>query len=342
MSRTKRTTAHRRAAIVPVAAVAALLLAACGGGGNDAAASSGAAPSGADGLTAVTVGVIPIIDVAPVYLGIEQGIFEDHGLEVTASAGQGGAAIVPGVVSGDIQFGFGNSMSVAIGASKGLPLQIIASGVWTPGDPEHDPYTVMSADAGITRPADLEGKTVAVNTLNSSGDSAIIRTVEADGGDPSSINFVEMPFTSMSAAMTGGDIDAAWIVEPFVTQAKDVGAHVVYPLLASLSDEDAFEVSTYFTTSDYIAQNPEIVEEFQAAVAEANSYANDNPDEVRRILDTYLELPEGLSERVLLPAWRETASRTSVEIYASLAEDRGLLESEVDVDALLSHAPTGD
>ncbi|QDC26821.1 hypothetical protein FE374_17590 [Georgenia yuyongxinii] len=71
---------------------------------------------------------MPIIDVAPVYVGLDQGFFEEEGLELELSTGQGGAAIVPGVVSGSTDFGFGNNHSLMIAASSGLPLRVVASG----------------------------------------------------------------------------------------------------------------------------------------------------------------------------------------------------------------------
>jgi NitT/TauT family transport system substrate-binding protein len=311
-----RTTSTRRVAASAAAAVtAALVLAACGGGDDDSSAGGGE-----DGeLTPVTVGLIPIIDVAPVYLGIEQGIFEEHGLDVTPESGQGGAAIVPSVISGDFQFGFGNSMSTVIGASTGIDLRVIASGNWSSGDRDNDGYTIMSADDSITELTDLEGMTVATNTVNAIGDSVVREAVELAGGDPDSIEFVEMPFPDMPAAMDSGQVDAAWIVEPFVTMSLDLGAHIVSPVLLDIADE--WEISTYFTSG---------------------TYAQEHPDEVRAILDEYLELPEGLADRVILPAWHPGVSRDTFDIYYRMAEERDLLQGDVDLDLLLSYADTGE
>jgi hypothetical protein len=51
-------------------------------------------------LTPITVGVIPIVDAASSYLGVQEGFFEEQGLEVSLETAQGGAASVPSVVSG--------------------------------------------------------------------------------------------------------------------------------------------------------------------------------------------------------------------------------------------------
>jgi NitT/TauT family transport system substrate-binding protein len=73
-------------------------------------------------------GVIPIADVAPLYLGIEKGFFEEDSLEIEPVLAEGGAAIVPAVVSGADQIGFSNTTSLLIASSKGLPVQIISHG----------------------------------------------------------------------------------------------------------------------------------------------------------------------------------------------------------------------
>ena len=103
------------AAAVPVprrrvltAATAALVLLTAGCGGSTAGSTT------PEGKTQVTVGVIPIVDVAPIYLGVEQGFFGDENLEVKLETAQGGAAIVPAVVSGQYQFGFSNTTSLLL------------------------------------------------------------------------------------------------------------------------------------------------------------------------------------------------------------------------------------
>src|SRR5215204_5131236 len=117
-----------RRLITPLAALALLVpVAACGG--DDSGDSGGGGGGGEQEVRELRVGVIPIVDVAPIYLGVEQGFFEEQGLEVELVPGSGGAAAVPGVVSGDYDFSFGNVTSILLASSEGLPLRIVANGV---------------------------------------------------------------------------------------------------------------------------------------------------------------------------------------------------------------------
>ena len=68
----------------------------------------------------LSIAVIPIADCAPIYLGKAKGFFDKQNLDIELSTQGGGAAIIPGVLSGQLQFGFSNVPSLLIAQSKGL------------------------------------------------------------------------------------------------------------------------------------------------------------------------------------------------------------------------------
>src|SRR5215216_1723839 len=129
-----------RRPLILLAVVGVLVAAGCGSSDDEPGEASG-------GAQQVKVGIIPILDVAPIYLGKEKGFFTSRNIELTLESGQGGAAIVPGVVSGQFQFGFSNVTSLLIAQSRGLPLKVVSNGwpppartrptsaAWSPGTP---------------------------------------------------------------------------------------------------------------------------------------------------------------------------------------------------------------
>ncbi|GAB3361568.1 ABC transporter substrate-binding protein [Modestobacter lapidis] len=321
-----------RRLLVPIVTLALLGTATACGGSDEG---GGAAPTGEDGTRQLTVGVIPIVDVAPIYLGQEQGFFSDRGISLELVPGSGGAAAVPGVVAGDFQFAFGNVTSVLLAASQGLPLRVVAEGNSSTGDPETDfSAVVVAADSPVQSAADLAGKTVAVNNLQNIGGLTIRKAVEDAGGDPSTINFIELPFPDMPAAVAGGDVDAAWVVEPFVTAATNQGARTVLANFAEAVDD--LTVATYFTTEQVLAEEPELVDDFQAAIGESLQYAQDNPDEVRRIVTTYTQISPEVAAEMALPAFPQDINVASLEEVAELMQEYGITSDPVDVDALLA------
>ncbi|MDN4610443.1 ABC transporter substrate-binding protein [Arthrobacter burdickii] len=315
-----------------VMAVTALLLTGCSSAPLAQGAASAEAEAGAG--EQIQVGIIPIVDVAPIYLGQEQGFFEDEGLSLELVPAQGGAAIVPAVTSGTMDFGFSNVSSMLLAKSKGLDVKVVASGASSTGEEGKDFGGILVAkDSPITSAADLAGKTVAVNTLNNINDTTVRASVRKAGGDPSTIKFVELAFPDMQAALERGQVDAIQVVEPFLTTGTGAGD----TLLASnyVDAADGLTVGAYFTTAATVSDNPELVEKFTAAMEKSLTYAQDNPDAVREILPTYTKIDAATAEKLVLPDFASEINRASVEELVTLSKDDGLLTEDVNLDELL-------
>lgn len=316
-----------------VAVALALTLTACGGSSTDNGPST-ASSGKADGkLTSVKVGVIPIVDVAPIYMGVEQGFFKDEGLDVTLELAQGGAAIVPAVMSGQYQFGFSNTTSLLLASNKGLPLKILTAGAVSTGKAGADFGAVVAMpDSGVKSAADLAGKTVAVNTLKNIGDTTVRAVIDKAGADADSAKFVEMGFPDMPAAVNDGQVDAAWIVEPHLTRAVQAGAEVVSWNFAD-TDPDLL-VATYFTSAQRIAEDPEVVEGFTAAMKKSLEFAQNNPDKVRAVLDSYTEIDPAVKKAMVLPRFVPDANPEAIQRLADLGLKYGMFDKAVDTKKL--------
>lgn len=314
---------RRRLLAAAGSAVLLVSTSACGGGNEETE----------DGLTKVSVGAIPIVDVAPLHLGIDQGYFETQGLDVEVTNTSGGAQAVPGVVSGDFDFAFGNVTSLIVAQNEDLPLEVVTNGVSSTGkDGEDFGGIVVPEDSSITGPEQLEGKTVAVNNLENIGDTTVRNSVREAGGDPSDIKFMELPFPDMPAAVEKGEVDAAWIVEPFLTTAIEGGATEIASNFVDAHEE--LTIAVYFTSQQVAQQDPELVDKFTTAMNHSLSYADSNPEEVRRILGTYTDMDEALIEEIRLPAFPPEPNMESVETISGMMEDDGLIDSPADLETL--------
>jgi NitT/TauT family transport system substrate-binding protein len=316
---------RRLAVCVP----ALVVLAAAGCGSDDS--SGGGAPGGPDKVAA---GVIPIVDVAPIYLGKQKGFFSQRNIDLTLSTSQGGAAIVPGVVSGQFQIGFSNVTSLLLASSKGLPIKVICNGVASTGLAGKD-YggVVVKADSPVRTAADLAGKKVAVNTLKNIGDTTVRASVRKAGGDGKTISFVEIPFPEMPAALQAGRVDAIWVVEPFLTAATSAGGRVVASNYVDAAPD--LTVAVYFASRQLMTDKPDLVKRFTEAMTESLRYAREHPDEVRQVLGTYTKIDPAVVAKLTLPAWPDEINRESVQTLANLAVGDGLIDKSPDVTALL-------
>lgn len=315
----------RRLVLTSLVGAIFVLTASCGGSTPETSAGS---------AEEVTVGVLPIANSAPIYVGLEQGFFSDEGIDLKLVEESGGAAAVPGVVSGNFDFSFGNLVSVITARAQGIPLKAVSAAISSTGDPGDDVSAVLvPAESSIKRPADLAGKTVAVNNLKNVGDMTISATIREDGGDPSSVEYVEMAFPDMLAALSSDRVDAVWEVEPFVTIGQKNGARAVAWNYAQAAPD--LLIGVYFTSEEMIASNPDLVERFTSAFERSKDYSRDNPDAVREALLSYTEIDEAVAQEMSMPVWPVALNQDDVKTVADLMRQEDLLDQNFDAAELL-------
>jgi NitT/TauT family transport system substrate-binding protein len=301
----------------------AIVLGACGG---DDAGGGGGAGDKAGAPTSLKVGVIPIADVAPLYLGIKKGFFKAEKLTIEPVLAEGGAAIVPAVLSGDDQIGFSNTTSLVIAKSKRLPIKIISQGDIGGKTAADAPDAVLvKKDSPIRSAKDLVGKTVSVNTLSNVGPLGINTGLDRLGVDYKKVKYVEVPFPDALVALKAGRVDAAWVVEPFVTAGTGTGARIVMNPFEEVAPN--LTVATYFTTEKYISENKDVVDRFVRAINKSMSYAQGHPDEVRQIVTTYTKIPPKVAKVMKLPQWGPQLNEATIERTVTLAKKYGFAPS---------------
>jgi NitT/TauT family transport system substrate-binding protein len=313
-----------------VAVVLALTPAVAGCGDDEQPAGQGGEESGPTQLKMQETAGVPS---AFMGFGVEKGFFRDRQLDVEVEAAQGGATTIPALVSGDVQVGGSNVVSLLIAASRDLPIQVIAPGTSAQESGEDFGALLVSKDSDVRETRDLEGKKIAVNTLNNIADTVVKAAVEKGGGDPSTLRLLEVPFPEMGAALANGDVDAAFSIEPFVTASVREGARVVD--YSYVTTEPGMQVGAMAVSRQFAEQNADAVERFKEAVAETAEYVTDNEDEFRTFLSERAEIDPQLAKRIVLPRFTPELNAESLENTAGLMEKYGLVDGPVDAGKLL-------
>ena len=322
-----------RLLVAALAAAAVLLIAGCGDdGGGSGGGSSG---DGDEGPVTLKVGVIPIADVAPLYLGMDKGFFEEEGLKIEPQLAEGGAAIVPAVLSGDYQIGFSNTTSLIIAASKDLPIQIISQGV----------LAGRVDRAGVGRRGRAEGlrhqgrsRTSRARRSRSTRSTTCRRSSSTPRSrrparDSTKVKYVEVPFPDMNAALESGRVDAAFQVEPGYSGGLAAGSKNISNAYEEMAPN--YTVATYFTSKQYIAENRDVVDRFARAMQKSLEYASGHDDEVRAIVGTYTEIPQEVLDKMNLPVWKSDLNQPTIEQTADAAKKYGFIEEEPSLDELI-------
>lgn len=283
------------------------------------------------------LGIQPIAPLVPVYIAEREGFFAEEGLEVELRPEPGGQDIVTAVVAGEFHFGFSNQTSFLVAASKGLDVRAIASGVIG----EFDAETAFNAvlvreDSDIETATDFEGKRVAVNTLANAPHMLFLNSLEIGGLDDaaSKVEFIEVGFPDMAGLLELGQIDAAWMVEPFLTIAAMDGARTV--LRPAFEAEPGFLFSVYFASGQFVDEHPEIVARFANAMNKAMEYSQANPELAR---EAFLEFNPNVNPEVAaqmaMPTWSSSLSADELQLGAEMAVRYGFIDAVPDLDALV-------
>lgn len=324
---------NRRPALAAALVTALSLgLAACSSSTPSSGGATSAAPD-ADSPRAVTIGALTISETAPLWAAVEAGVFAEHGLDVTVQPIQGGAQAMPALVNGDIDFSVGQPFGAMRASLQGLDVAIVSSYAQSLTEGDDINSVVVGAGSDITTPADLAGKKVAVNSLGAAGDLTIKAAVEADGGDPDAVEFVEVAFPDAQAQLDAGNIDAAWVPEPFVSIIVGAGgARVVDPYQSVLPGLPTLVVQA---TGATVTDDPELVEAVREAFTAAFAWAADNDDAVRQALVDEMSLPEPAAANLRLPEFTTQIDRDVLQGLADLAVEHAYFDQAPDLDTLV-------
>lgn len=316
---------YRRIARSVIAAVlVALAAAGCSGGSSG---STGTNKS----LTHVSVGVLPIVNDAPLYVAIRQGLFKAQGLEVTPVLLANGALSTEDVQSGKLQFAYSNYVTTILAASTGAPLRVVADAAQ-----DQAGATVIMVPKGspITSVQDLRGKTVAVNALRNIGPLMVDSTLQAFGVPLNSVKLTVVPFPQMAAALKHHAVDATWTTEPFVTQSEEqIGAQQLADTATGAMAN--FPIGGYETSTRYAQQNLAVVTAFERAIEQAQRLAV-NRAMVEQVLPAYIKgMTPQLIAAVHFDNYPITLSVTRLQRVASAMFNAGLLKQQFQASQLV-------
>lgn len=322
----------RLTTIIAGASLAVFALAGCGQGSPSGANSQDSA-AGSAGLTKVVVGVLPIAPSVAVKYGIDKGIFAKHGLDAELTTSSAGAAMLPAVSTGDLNFAVGNPLSVITAVDKGLDMKIVSgfSNSKAAGDDING--VVVRADSGINSFADLAGKTTSVNALKTQGDLTIMESAAIAGADPAALKFSEMPFPDMEAQLERKNMDAIWLPEPFLSKAL---ANPENKLLGYPNQQAIPGLPTMvtFTSGKFATENPTVVADFKAAMDETLAAAEADQAGAKDLLPAFMKMDATVAGKLKMEAWDGAVPTAQITKLAALAAKLSFISKAPDLAAM--------
>ncbi|MCK4730621.1 MAG: ABC transporter substrate-binding protein [Candidatus Aenigmarchaeota archaeon] len=213
------------------------------------------------------------------YTAINNGYYADEGLSVTMLyTSEGSFGSVKQVVSENVDFGYASGDSIIMARSKDLPIVAVYQN-------EHsDLFSVITKkDSPITKPSDLDGKTIAIPGPGSPPDIAAKAILKNSGVDYNNVNFVPVG-AALIPTLLGGEADAiaGYIIHELILQGEGVDINVWYA-----KDYNAnFAGCSIITNENTLKENPELIKKFVRASNKGFKYAMDNPE---KVVDAYIK-----------------------------------------------------
>lgn len=314
-------------------------------------ACGGAVGAGSDGGTvALRLGYFPNVTHATAIVGVERGIFADKlgsGVMLTTQTFNAGGDVVEALFNGGLDASYiGPSPAInAWAQSQGQAIRII-SGATSGGA-----SLVVSED--ITAPEQLAGTTLATPQLGNTQDVALrawlldegFETDLEGGGD---VAITPQANADALSAFTAGDIDGAWVPEPWATlMVEQGGGHVL------VDERDLWPGGQFVTTqlivaTSFLNQHPDVVKKLLEGQVAATQFVNDNPDEAQEAVATAINQLTGseIDRDVLADAW-DSMEFTNDPIATSLTEsaahavELGIID-DVDLAGIYQLGPLND
>jgi NitT/TauT family transport system substrate-binding protein len=265
------------------------------GTATDASALSIPGPTGPLETTSITVDSVPTSDEAGLYIAKDLGYFQREGLTVNVVPVGGGELAIPDLNDGKAQLAAGNYVSFIQAQITGKAnLRLIADGsLMQRGNQAL--YVMPSSKLTTVASLVAHHAKIGVNTQNNIGTVLIGSLLQDSGFQLGSVHLIAPrppgnPFLTLLSWLKSGTIDAAWLPEPFATNAEQEYGAVKIADFDSGSLQD-FPIGVYVGTTQWVQSHPNTVAAFLHAIQEAQQVADVNRAQVESSLIKETLLP---------------------------------------------------
>lgn len=330
---------RRRGIGLAIAAVLSLTLTACSGSATAADGPAKTAPS------TLRIGYFANFTHAPAIVGLARGTFQKalgSTTRVTTSVFDAGPTETEALLSGSLDIGFIGPGPVVNAYAKSKAVRVIA-GAAADG-------AALVVRRGITSTAALKGATLATPKLANTQDIALryylkqhgLTTTLTGGGQ---VRIQPQSNSDAVNAFKQGQLDGAWVPEPYATELVAAGGHVLVDE-KTLWKGSRFATTNVVVTRDFLTKYPGTVSRFLTGLVDTVDAINADPAAAQGVTDAAIRklTGTGLPPAVLEAAWKNVVFTVdpvagSLVDGAKHAEAVGLLDPSTSLDGLYDLAP---
>lgn len=242
--------------------------------------------------------VLPILDTLPMYVAQQEGLFDKHGVKVEFVPVQSAAERDQVIIAGQADGMINDPISVQLYNKEKPQVQIVRFAETATS--ERSMFRLLAAGS-----SDLQNVEDLKNVEIGISEGTVIqymteRLLEAQGFTPQDIKTIAVPKMSDRMALLGnGELKAAMLPEPLSSLAVQNGARPI------LDDTTKPEISytTYAFRKPVIDQNPDVIRAFLAAIEEAITLINQDPQKWSTLLVEQKVVPQPIAGSFQIPTF---------------------------------------
>ena len=293
-------------------------------------------------LTQITLAeVTHSIFYAPQYVAIEQGYFEEVGIDIELILTSGADKVTAAVLSKDADIGFCGSEGTIYVYNGGEKDYLKTFAQLTQKDGS---FIVSRENIEDFSLEDLKGKTILGGRAGGMPEMTLEYALKQNGIDPEKDVTVDtsVEFAAMGGAFIGGQGDFVTLFEPNALELEQEGYGYVVASLGKLGGVVPY--TSYSTRISFIEENKELINNFTKAVQKGLDYVHNHTDEevakaiINQFPDTSLEDITKVVKRYRdIDAWPETTefSEDSFNHLQDIMLDYGAIDEKVPYEELI-------
>jgi NitT/TauT family transport system substrate-binding protein len=284
----------------------------------------------------VKIGLLDVVDTAPLYRAIGQGYFAEEKITLQIEKFQGGPDAIAQLASGRLDIAFTSYPGAFTAQARGVASVKIVAAAYVARSSH---LMMMGAPGGsFTDGSQIAGKKIGVVSTGSISDIGTTEALRADHVDPDSINWVPMPMDAMTGALMRGEIDGAVLAEPFVTEAEKAGAVPIFDVTVGRNAH--LPLSGWFSTAEETGREPTVIAGFQRALARGVADVQ-NRAVLNSVMIKDLGVDPAYVDDVRIATYPATIDVDGMQKVADTMEELGFVKRHLDVRDMLMAPGSG-
>ena len=279
---------------------------------------------------------------APMYVALEEGYFEEEGLDVELKNGNGADKVMTAMIAGEADIGFMGPEATIYVYNEGNENYGVNFAQLTQ---RAGNFLVGRGADPDFKWSDLKGKTVIGGRAGGMPQMVFEYILKMNGLDPKKdVNIIQnIDFGVTAEAFVGGTGDYTVEFEPHATGVEKDGSGAV---IASLGVDSGYVPYTCFSALEsYMTEHPDVIQSFVKGIQKGLDYVNSHSsEEIAKIIQPQFEETDFDTLKTIVEryhsqdTWKKDTVFTeeAFELLQNILEEAGVLEKRVDYDDLVT------